>query len=176
MNEFIKCRDVIVNKRNIQCVMIGCVIEGKWNIFIKLNDSVTKPIYIMCNNESEARKEFDNIYKQLQEEETGWTAYTEGVVEESQPQKYKITLKEFWESGRDLAIHCDTEEKAKILLKAFDKLGKKWSVGKSYLEQNLWSIYNRQTCYNNENKFCYYNFYKERNYTIYEFEDVDLDN
>ena len=125
MKEFIKCKDVIVNKRNIQCVSIGCVIEGKWNIFIKLNDSVTKPIYIMCNNEAEARKEFDNIYKQLQEE-----------IDESQPQKYKITLKEFWESDRDLAIHCNTEEEAKKLLKAFDKLGKKWCEGDSYLDDN----------------------------------------
>ena len=166
MKEFIKCRDVIVNKRNIQCVSIGCVINGKCNIIIKLNDSVTKPIYIMCNNEAEARKEFDNICKQLQEEDT----------EESQPQKYKITLKEFWESDRDLAIHCNTEEEAKKLLKAFDKLGKKWSVGKSYLEQNLWSIYNRKTCYNNENKFCHYDFYKGHNYTIYEFDEVDLEN
>ena len=165
MKEFIKCRDVIVNKKNIQCVSIGCVIEEKWHIFIKLNDSVTKPIYIMCNNEAEARKEFDNIYKQLQEE-----------IEESQPKKHKITLKEFWKSDKSLAIHCNTEEKAKILLKAFDKLGKKWCSGKSYLEQNLWSSYNINTCYNNGNKFCHYDFYKGHDYTIYEFEDVDLEN
>lgn len=166
MKEFIKCRDVIVNKRNIQCVSIGCVIAGKWNICIELNDSCAKPIYIMCNNEAEARKEFDNIYKQLQEEDT----------EESQPKKYKITLREFWNSKKPLAIHCDTEEKANMLLKAFDKLGKKWSVGKSYLEQNLWSIYNRKTCYNNGNQFGPYDFYKAAKYKIYEFEDVDLDN
>lgn len=162
MKEFIKCKDMIVNKRNIQCVSIGCVIEGKWNIFIKLNDSVTKPIYIMCNNEAEARTEFDNICKQLEED-----------TEESQPQKYKITLKEFWESDRDLAIHCNTEEKAKKLLKAFDKLGKKWCDGDSYLADDC---YRRDVCYDNNCEHSYYDSYKKCNYAVYEFEDVDLEN
>lgn len=165
MKEFIKCRDMIVNKRNIQCVSIGCVIEGKWNIFIKLNDDIKKPIYIMCNNEAEARKEFDNIYKQLQEE-----------IEESQPQKYKITLKEFWESDKKLAINCDTEEKAKKLLKAFDKLGKKWCNEKSYLKNTFWSQYNRDTCYNNVCQYSNWDFCKEYGYKIYVFDEVDLDN
>ena len=169
MKEFIKCRDVIVNKRNIQCVSIGCVIEGKWNIFIKLNDSFAKPIYIMCNNEAEARKEFDNIYKQLQEEDTKDTKDTK----ESQPQKYKITLKEFWESDKSLAIHCNTEEKAKKLLKAFDKSGKKWCEGDSYLDD---THYKQDICYDNICDYGYYDSYKKCNYTIYEFDEVDLEN
>lgn len=173
MKEFIKCRDLIVNKKNIQCVSIGCVINGKCYICIELNDSVTKPMYIMCNNETEAREEFNNIYKQLQEEEMGWTDYTEGVVEESQPQKYKITLREFWENDKKLAIHCDTEEKAQILLKAFDKLGKKWCDGDSYLADDC---YRRDVCYDNNCEHGHYCYYKGAKYKIYEFDEVDLDN
>lgn len=37
----------------------------------------------------------------------------------------KITLKEFWNSKKRMAIHCDSEEKAIDLLNAFDKLGKR---------------------------------------------------
>ena len=165
MKEFIKCRDVIVNKKNIQCVSIGCVIEEKWHIFIKLNDSVTKPIYIMCNNEAEARKEFDNIYKQLQEE-----------IEESQPKKHKITLKEFWESDKELAIGCNTEEKANRLLEAFDRLGKMWSSGNSYLEYNCYTGYGESTYYTNTGMYCDKNIARDSTCHIYELEDVDLDN
>lgn len=163
MKEFIKCRDVIVNKKNIQCVSIGCVIAGKCNILIELNDSVTKPIYIMCDNAAEARTEFDNIYKQLQEKD----------VEESQPKKYKITLKEFWKSDKKLTIHCNTEEKAKILLKAFDKLGKKWCDGDSYLADDC---YRRDVCYDNNCEHNCYGYYKAAKYKIYDFDEVDLDN
>ena len=162
MKEFIKCRDVIVNKRNIQCVSIGCVINGKCYICIELNDSFAKPIYIMCNNEAEARKEFDNICKQLEED-----------TEESQPKKYKITLKEFWESGKKLAIHCNTEEEAHTLLMAFDKLGKKWCDGDSYLADDC---YRRDICYDNNCEHGYYGYYKVAKYKIYEFDEVDLNN
>lgn len=36
-----------------------------------------------------------------------------------------ITLTEFWNSEEELSIHCDTEEQAKKLLKAFDILKNK---------------------------------------------------
>lgn len=88
----------------------------------------------------------------------------------------KITLTNFWKTKSNVAIHCGTEEKANRLLQAFDKLGKKWSDGTSYLDDDYYSKYKQYTCYNNKNKFCTYDFYKERNYIIYEFEDVDLDN
>lgn len=37
-----------------------------------------------------------------------------------------MTLEEFFKSKEGLAIHCDTEDKANRLLKAFDRLGEKW--------------------------------------------------
>ncbi|HBS10668.1 MAG TPA: hypothetical protein DEA28_02965 [Firmicutes bacterium] len=88
----------------------------------------------------------------------------------------KITLKEFWKSLDRLAIHCDTEEKADKLLEAFDKYGESWSVDSRYTDINYWNEYKEKTCYDNDIAYCDINSYKEDNYTIYEFEDVDLEN
>ena len=71
----------------------------------------------------------------------------------------KITLEEFFDSKEKLAIHCDTDEKAKKLCKAFAKMGKhQRDSGDSY--------------YTNDNGCSYLiiNF----GWTIYEFEDVIL--
>lgn len=87
--------------------------------------------------------------------------------------KCKITLREFWNSKKPLAIHCNTEEEAKKLLKAFDKLGKKWCDGDSYLADDC---YRRDICYDNNCEHGYYVYYKGAKYKIYEFEDVDLEN
>ena len=89
--------------------------------------------------------------------------------------EYKITLTEFWNSKEKLAIHCNAEEKANKLLKAFDKLGKKWFSESSYLKINHWDIYEKNTCYNNNNGYSCFDWHKENGYNIYEFEDVDLD-
>lgn len=85
----------------------------------------------------------------------------------------KIKLSEFWNSKEKLAIHCDTEEKANKLLKAFDKLGKEWKSGDSYLELNCWNSYQKDTCYNNNNQYSSINWYKKYKYKIYEFEDIE---
>lgn len=85
-----------------------------------------------------------------------------------------ITLKDFFKSRKHLAIHCDTEEKANILLKAFDKMGKKWTSGDSYLKWNNWGTYEEKTCYSNEGEFCSKGFYLNEYYKIYEFEEVEL--
>ncbi len=87
----------------------------------------------------------------------------------------KITLTEFWNSKEKLAIHCDTKEKAKQLLKAFDKMGKKWSAGDSYLEYIYWSPYKQNTCYNNNNGYCSIDWCKEEDYKVYKFENVDFE-
>lgn len=84
----------------------------------------------------------------------------------------KITLKEFFESDETLVIHCDTEENANTLLKAFDKLGKKWSSVKSYLENNYWRYYKEETCYTNEGTYNDKEWCLDNNYKIYEFDDV----
>ena len=89
--------------------------------------------------------------------------------------KYKITLSEFWNSEKELAIHCNTEEKAKKLLKAFDKLGKTWGTGDSYLEFNCWNDYKEETCYSNNRGYASIDWCRASGYKVYEFEDIDLD-
>ncbi len=84
----------------------------------------------------------------------------------------KITLKEFFDSEEMLAIHCNTEEKANKLLKEFDKLGKVWRNGDKYIETNKYITYNNSTCYTNEGSFCSFDYYLNRNYKIYEFDDI----
>jgi hypothetical protein len=89
--------------------------------------------------------------------------------------KGKIKLSEFWKSEEKLAIHCDTEEKAIKLLRAFDKMGKRWICGNSYLESNYWKVNKEDTCYNNINRYSSINWYKKYKYKIYEFEDIDFE-
>ena len=59
------------------------------------------------------------------EEDEKYTLAELGININAEQQKHKITLNEFWSKKKLMAIHCDTEEKANKLLKAFDKLGKK---------------------------------------------------
>lgn len=87
----------------------------------------------------------------------------------------KITLEEFWNSKEKLAIRCKTEEQAIKLLTAFDKLGKKWLCGNSYLESNYWKANKENTCYNNTNQYSSIYWYKHTSYKIYEFEDVIIE-
>ena len=94
--------------------------------------------------------------------------------------EYKITLDEFWASrdrGKSIAIHCDTEEKARTLLTAFDKMGETWGNGEQgqrYTKKTGWRDYYTDTVYTNYN-FCsplYWAY--ENNVPVYEFEEVDL--
>lgn len=86
----------------------------------------------------------------------------------------KITLKEFFNADEKLGIHCKNEEEAKKLCEAFDKMGKKWNSGNSYLETN-WSYFLNKTCYLNSRIICETMFCKYRKYKVYEFEDVILE-
>ena len=86
----------------------------------------------------------------------------------------KITLKEFWESEKVLCIHCDTEEKANMLLEAFDKVGMKWCTNQSYLADNSWIDEKENTVYYNNGAYSSLWDAKKNNCIIYEFEDVYL--
>ena len=83
--------------------------------------------------------------------------------------KYKITLSEFWNSKDKLAIHCDTEEKANKFIKESNKTNKWGDFG------NYYKDYKEKTCYSNDSDYYDLNSYKEDNYTIYEFYEVDLE-
>lgn len=86
----------------------------------------------------------------------------------------KITLSEFFKNDEKLAIHCDTEEKANLLLKAFDKMGKRWANDESYLKDDHWDDEKENTCYSNENLYCYKSWYSDNGYKVYEFEELEL--
>lgn len=88
--------------------------------------------------------------------------------------KYKITLREFWNSPNKLAIHCNTGLKAFILLKAFNAYGMCWDNNVKYTLESNYKVHGKTTGYTNCNTYCHIDFLKEYGYTIYEFEDVDL--
>ena len=82
----------------------------------------------------------------------------------------KITLTEFWNSEDKLAIHCDTRKKADKFIEKSNKTDKWGDFG------NCYGVYKEKTCYCNEARFDELEYCRENNYTIYEFEDVDLEN
>ena len=85
-----------------------------------------------------------------------------------------MTIKEFFESKTNLVIHCDTEEKAMKLLKAFDKAGHRWAAGNSYIEDTAWEVYEEDTCYSNTEGFGDIVAFREYGYTVLEFEEIEL--
>lgn len=85
--------------------------------------------------------------------------------------KPKITLEEFFKSKRAMLIHCDTEEKANILLEAFHKMGKKWCDKDSYISKNHFDEYEENTGYTNDGG---YTSCHNALWVTYEFENVDL--
>lgn len=114
----------------------------------------------MTNNELKER--VNHIERELEQ-----------IKQQLKPDK-KITLKEFWESKQGLAIHCDTEEKAKTLLSAFDKMGKKWDSEEAYSTNTCWQNYRSKTVYYNDNTYGYLEYAIDENVKVYEFEEVDL--
>lgn len=87
--------------------------------------------------------------------------------------KYRITLKEFFESKDKLAIHCTTEEQAKELLDAFGKMHKKWRNGELYNKDDTnWKYSKENTCYFNVGTWGTTSEVLKEN--GYNFEEVDL--
>ena len=111
-------------------------------------------------------KELENRVKHIESE-------LQQVKKQLAPKK-KITLKEFWESEHELAIRCNTEEKAKTLLSAFDKMGKKWASDEAYSTYTRWQDYGSKTVYYNDKTYGYLEYAIGRNTKVYEFEEVDL--
>lgn len=89
-------------------------------------------------------------------------------------EREKITLKEFWNSEENLAIHCKTKEQADNLCKAFDRLGKKWKNGASYALDNCFSCID-ETCYCNNRTWCDKSNLIDLGWKVYDFEDVIIE-
>lgn len=89
------------------------------------------------------------------------------------PEKMKFNIKAY--PGR-YAMHCPTEESAKIFTAYLHSLGKKWSNGTSYLEDTCWISHAEDTCYSfNTNQFASLGYMKGVDYKILEFCDFDWD-
>ncbi len=89
----------------------------------------------------------------------------------------KITLTKFLDDYyKDLAIHCDTETQARILQKTIRKFCKKrWHIKIADQKDTFCRCYKRDTCYDNDNCCGPRDWYETMGYTIYEFDEVDLD-
>lgn len=89
----------------------------------------------------------------------------------------KITLKAFFESKENLVVHFDTKEKVKkfrdvaVSLK-YNNIPCKSDDAIDY----LWDRYEDEICFSNDGYHSSLAFYEGGNYTIYEFEDIDLEN
>ena len=95
---------------------------------------------------------------------------------EKRSMKTKQAWKTFLSSnGEDcnIAIHCDTEEKAKKLLKYLHKKGFTWYGGTSLTEKINWLEYKNETCYTSEVMFCNREYFIEDNFKILSFNDIE---
>lgn len=73
----------------------------------------------------------------------------------------------------DVIIHCDEKWKAEELLKWADKQGYVWRDGDSFLQENNWGNYKKNTCYDfNVGYYCDLSFYENNGYKILKFEEV----
>ena len=84
----------------------------------------------------------------------------------------------------DIAIHCDTNEKAEILMALYFVLGKKWGVNPIFIEKEnrfvtRWKRNKTDTCYriNEEDDSCLVNgskayYEKKNNVVVVEFNDI----
>lgn len=72
-----------------------------------------------------------------------------------------------------IAVHCDTEDKAKKFLKECDQHGIRWGDGKNILGDTYWNDYGSETCYSCIYGFGYSptSFYKNENCTIINYEE-----
>lgn len=84
-----------------------------------------------------------------------------------------MTIKDFFEGKGNFAIHCDTEEKAKKLLKEFDKAGYHWRTGERYIAYTNWERHKEKTCYSDDGCFGRVGYFKICGYTIIEFDEIE---
>ena len=86
-----------------------------------------------------------------------------------------ISIDDLFGCGQVCAISCDTEDKAKLLLEVFNKMGKIWKDGSRYTQNNNFDRYKSNTCYNcATGQFSRLSYYEDNCYVIYPFDQVDL--
>lgn len=88
----------------------------------------------------------------------------------------KMTGREFEKMyvGRNLVVHCKTEELANEFLELADSFGYNWCDKKSYANINEYKDYGKDTCYNiYGGSFCDKFYYRNIGYTIVEFQSIE---
>ena len=73
----------------------------------------------------------------------------------------------------NVAVHCETEEQARIFLEVCRDNGIRWS-GIGIITKTMWKIYRDQTCYTLSNfglKFGYVDFFNSENYRVVRFNE-----
>lgn len=73
--------------------------------------------------------------------------YRYGKKEPEQPKPVR-TKEEMDKWLKNKVVICKTEEEAKQVLEAADKLGYMWRVGKKFTESTHWAMFRDATCYN----------------------------
>ena len=79
---------------------------------------------------------------------------------------------------KGMAVHCDTEEKAKAFIKECYNQGFTWSLRQKDIKETYWDFYKEHTVYYlNDNYITYsdvYYFHEEndKNFELYEYDDL----
>ncbi len=89
----------------------------------------------------------------------------------------KITLKEFFDSKEELAIHVKTRKELKELSIAFNKLGRRWRSGELYTKNSclIGFKYLPNLCLDNKGHCGNTDCYDKINEEIFEFNEIDLE-
>ena len=144
-------------------VLIKCDLEVG-----KVYDGITMQSGIMANTRGKVGKVIEtydcNAYK-VKTDTSTWN-YTGCML------KPTITLKEFKESKTTLGIHCYTKEEAKKLTKKFDEMGMTWKGGDSYLTENWYRVFKKETVYYNNGTCGDLDSAYLNEFEVYEFEQV----
>ena len=79
-------------------------------------------------------------------------------------------------TGKDVCMHCSTEEEANAFLEFLHGIGRRWASGDSYLSHNNFGDCGSGTCYYfNQGLYGGFSNATARNRTVLEFSDYLID-
>lgn len=162
--EFVKVGDIakVISLSKIGGIMTYYGLKSKnWKY-----DQCSTGFNIEPYKSKKNKKVTNNEIKQLKDK-------IKELEQQLKQKKYRITLKEFFESKDKLAIHCSTEEQARSLLDAFNRMHKTWNNGDSYdKDATSWIFGKENMCYLNNGTWGIISEVLKGN--VYNFEEVDL--
>lgn len=84
-----------------------------------------------------------------------------------------MTLNEFLNNIDDLCISCTTYEEAVALCMAFQKRGKRWRSGSSYVQFPSFEYYKENMVYSNKGSYSDTSFARSHGYIIYKLNEIN---